>query len=310
MRGEFGWYSSTGANTAKPGIPMRVALECGGDVRARAGAVVCASSIVTVMRVFSHTCSNTEIVCALGCAQMLVGVDSDSDYPPDVVAALPKTGRDLGLNIDAVLALKPELVLTSLTVPGHEKVVHALRDAGLAVLVCDPQSLQDVYADIQAIADALGVPARGVALVAQMEALMPAVAVAGDRPKVLVEWWPKPVIAPARFSWVTDLIERAGGCNPWADEDAKSLPLDHPRVLAAAPDVVVMSWCGVKEENYRAEIVIRRDGWAALPALRHGRIHAISEAYLGRPGPRLVEGYRRLRACIAELQEQGTHSAI
>ena len=47
------------------------------------------------MRVFSHTCSNTEIVCALGCAQLLVGVDSDSDYPPEVVAGLPKTGRDL-----------------------------------------------------------------------------------------------------------------------------------------------------------------------------------------------------------------------
>ena len=108
MRGESGWYSNTGTDTAKPCIPMQAALECGVDLRARAGAVVCAcgSSIMTVMRVFSHTCSNTEIVCALGCAQMLVGVDSDSDYPPDVVAALPKTGRDLDLNIDAVLALK------------------------------------------------------------------------------------------------------------------------------------------------------------------------------------------------------------
>ncbi len=263
-----------------------------------------------MMRVFSHTCSNTEIVCALGCAQMLVGVDSDSDYPPEVVAALPKTGRDLDLNIDAVLALKPDVVLSSLTVPGHEKVVQALREAGLAVLVCDPQSLQDVYADIHSIAAALGVPERGAALVAQMEAAMPVMAVMGDRPKVLVEWWPKPVIAPAKYSWVTDLIARAGGCNPWADEDAKSLPLDNQRVLDAAPDVVVMSWCGVKEENYRAEIVTRRDGWAALPAVTHDRIHAISEAYLGRPGPRLVEGYRRLRACIAEVQKLGTHAAM
>ena len=70
-----------------------------------------------------------------------------------------------------------------------------------------------------------------------MEAAMPVVAVTGDRPKVLVEWWPKPVIAPAKYSWVTDLIVRAGGCNPWADEDAKSLPLDNQRVLDAAPDL-------------------------------------------------------------------------
>lgn len=247
------------------------------------------------MRIFSHTCSNTEIVCA----PMLVGVDADSDYPPEVVAGLPKTGRDLDLDIDAVLALKPDLVLTSLTVPGHEQVVEALRAAGLRVLVCDPLSLADVYADILRIADVLGVPERGHALVAQMEAAMPAAEVAGSRPKVLVEWWPKPVIAPARQSWVTDMIHRAGGENPWADMDAKSVPMEHADARAAAPDVIVMSWCGVKEANYRSEVVCQREGWAGVPAVAHGRIHAISEAYLGRPGPRLVEGYRRLCDCIA-----------
>lgn len=251
------------------------------------------------MRVFSHTCSNTEIVCALGCASMLVGVDADSDYPPEVVADLPKTGRDLDLDIDAVLALKPDLVLTSLTVPGHEKVVEALRAAGLRVLVCDPCSLADVYANIREIAEALGVSERGHALVAQMEAAMPEVEVVGTRPKVLVEWWPKPVIAPARQSWVTDMIQRAGGENPWAQVDAKSLPMEHDRAKDAAPDVIVMSWCGVKEANYRSEVVRQREGWDSVPAVAHGRVHAISEAYLGRPGPRLVEGYRRLRDCIA-----------
>ncbi len=250
-------------------------------------------------RVFSHTCSNTEIVCALGCAPMLVGVDADSDYPPEVVAGLPKTGRDLDLDIEAVHALEPDLVLTSLTVPGHEKVVDALRAAGLRVLVCDPQSLADVYANVREIADALGVPERGAALVAEMEAAMPEVAVAGARPKVLVEWWPKPVIAPARQSWVTDLIRRAGGENPWGEVDAKSVPMEPAQVRAALPDVVVMSWCGVKEENYRSEVVRGREGWDAVPAVRHDRIHAVSEAYLGRPGPRLVEGYRRLRAILA-----------
>lgn len=251
------------------------------------------------MRVFSHTCSNTEIVCALGCAPMLVGVDADSDYPAEVVATLPKTGRDLNLDIDAVLALKPDLVLTSLTVPGHEKVVEALRAVGLRVLVCDPCSLADVYANIREIAEVLGVQERGHALVAQMEAAMPEVEVVGARPKVLVEWWPKPVIAPARQSWVTDIIQRAGGENPWAGMDAKSLPMEHADARAAAPEVIVMSWCGVKEENYRSEVVRGRAGWDSVPAVAHGRIHAISEAYLGRPGPRLVEGYRRLREVIA-----------
>ena len=223
-----------------------------------------------------------------------MGVDADSDYPPEVVDTLPKTGRDLDLDIDAVLALKPDLVLTSLTVPGHEKVVDALRAAGLRVLVCDPCSLADVYANIVDIAQALGVPERGHALVAQMDAAMPAVDVAGSRPKVLVEWWPKPDNAPARLSWVTDMIQRAGGENPWAQVDAKSVPMEHADARAAAPDVIVMSWCGVKESNYRSDVVRQREGRDAVPAVAHDRIHAVSEAYLGRPGPRLVEGYKRL----------------
>ena len=200
-----------------------------------------------------------------------------------------------------MLALRPDVVLTSLTVPGHEKVVAALQAAGLATLVCDPQSLDDVYADIRRIAALLGVAGRGDAVVTGMQAAMPAVAAAGPRPRVLVEWWPKPVIAAAGQSWVDDLIRLAGGVNPWGGVAAKSLPLENAVAAAAAPDIVVMSWCGVKVEHYRADKVRDREGWAAVPAVRADRIHAVSEAFLGRPGPRLVEGYRRLRAAVAEF---------
>ena len=79
-----------------------------------------------MMRVVSHTCSNTEIVCALGCAEMLVGVDDHSDYPVEVVSKLPRIGPDLGVDVERVKRLEPDLVLTSLTVPGHEKVIEAL----------------------------------------------------------------------------------------------------------------------------------------------------------------------------------------
>lgn len=249
------------------------------------------------MRLFSHTCSNTEIVCALGCAELIVGIDTDSDYPPQVVAPLPKLGRDLDLDVAGVLALKPDLVLSSLTVPGHERIVGELEAAGVRTLVCDPLSLEDIYGDIRRIAQALGVSTRGEQLVEEMRAAMPRVSLPRS-PKVLVEWWPKPVIAPARQSWATDLVELAGGINPWATLDAKSAPLEDAQIIAAAPDAVVMSWCGVKEENYRADIVRRRPGWEEMPAVRNDRIVPITEAWLGRPGPRLVEGYRALRRVI------------
>ncbi|MDR3415672.1 MAG: ABC transporter substrate-binding protein [Nevskia sp.] len=254
------------------------------------------------MRLFSHTCSNTEIVCALDCADLLVGIDTDSDHPAEAAQRLPKLGRDLDLDTAGVIALRPDLVLTSLTVPGHERIVAELQDAGLRTLVCDPRSLEDVYGDIRRIAEAIGVPGRGNRLVDLMRAAMPPVKRA-RRPAVLVEWWPKPVIAPARQSWVSDLIELAGGTNPWRGVDAKSLPLDDAQVLAAAPEAVVMSWCGVKQENYRADIVKRRAGWEAVPAVRHQRIVPITEAWLGRPGPRLVEGYAALRRVIAGIQD-------
>ncbi|MDP3859358.1 MAG: helical backbone metal receptor [Stagnimonas sp.] len=248
------------------------------------------------MRVVSHTCSNTEIVCALGCAEMLVGVDADSDHPPEVVRRLPRLGRDLSLDVAAVVALKPDLVLTSLTLPGHAQAVSALQATGLRTLVCEPLRLDDVYRDIHRIADALGVAARGRALVEQMQALIrprPG-SESGRRPKILLEWWPKPVIAPTRDSWASELIELAGGENPWGQRPGKSAPLSEAEIFAAAPDAVVMSWCGVPLRNYRPALVRRRPGWSEVPAVKQQRIQPISEAFLGRPGPRLVEGYRAL----------------
>ncbi len=249
------------------------------------------------MRIFSHTCSNTEIVCALDAGDWLVGVDADSDYPPAIVDALPKPGRDLDLDTGAVAALKPDLVLTSLTVPGHERIVDELQALGLRTLTLDPQSLDDVYASIVDIADAIGLSSRGSALVTQMRERMPRVEGRGARPRIAVEWWPKPLIVPARRSWITDMIELAGGCNPWGDIDAKSVTVDDAAHEPQA-DAVVMSWCGVQESKYRADVVLRREQHRHWPALQQARVHAISEAYMGRPGPRLVHGYDALRAII------------
>ena len=251
------------------------------------------------MRIVSHTCSNTEIVCALGCAHYLIGVDEDSDFPSEVVGPLPKLGRDLSLDIAAVKAMKPDLVLSSRTLPGHDTLVEQLEAAGLLTLVCEPVSVADVYSDIRRIAQALDVFARGEKLIAEMQAAMPPVERKPDAPRVLMEWWPKPVIAPTRDSWATDLIELAGGCNPWSEVAGKSVPLTDEQVIEAAPDIVVMAWCGVPLHNYRADIVRRRSGWESVPAIREDRIHAITEAFLGRPGPRLVDGYRALRELIA-----------
>ena len=257
------------------------------------------------MRVVSHTCSNTEIVAALGCGRMLVGIDTDSDFPPDIVAPLPKLGRDLELDVAATARLSPDLVLTSLTVPGHERIVDALRQAGLPMLVIDPIGLDGVYDSVVQVAEALGVLRKGRSLVAQMQASMPPVEPRGARPKILVEWWPKPVIAPARLSWVNELVRLAGGVNPFESSDGKSAEIPDADAIAAAPDAIVMSWCGVKEDKYHAHVVARRPGWSEVPAVKHGRIHPVTEAFLGRPGPRLVDGYRAIAAICRDAHAAG-----
>ena len=257
------------------------------------------------MRVVSHTCSNTEIVCALGCAEMLVGVDEHSDHPVEVVSGLPTIGADLDVNVRKVLDLKPDLVLTSLTVPGHEKIVDDLQAAGLPLLVCDPVSLADVAEDFLRIGEALGVTSRGAKLASDFRDAMQAETSdkpdLNVRPALLVEWWPKPVIVPGRQSWASDLIELAGARNPWADAPVKSRPVSDEEVVEADPDAVIMSWCGVAEDKYHERVVYRRENWQSVSALRHGQVHGISEALLGRPGPRLIEGLAALKQVVAAL---------
>ncbi len=263
------------------------------------------------MRIVSLACSNTEIVAALGLADQLVGVDDHSDHPAEVLASLPRVGPDLEIDMDRVASLEPDLVLASLTVPGHETVVETLEASGLPHLVLAPTSLEEVYDDIELVAERLGVAERGRDIVAGMRReLAPSTPVAlpeegtPARPSLLVQWWPKPVIAPGRQSWVQAVIEAAGGRNPLEEVDRPSRPLDDEEVAALAPDAVIISWCGVAPEKYRPDVVYRNPAFADIPAIREGQVHCVPEAYLGRPGPRLVEGVRALRAIVKGLLEK------
>jgi iron complex transport system substrate-binding protein len=124
-------------------------------------------------------------------------------------------------------------------------------------------------------------------------------------PSILVEWWPKPVICPGRDSWVNQLLSAAGARNPLAHCAVKSMPLSDEDAAALAPDASVISWCGVRLEKYRPHVVLRRAAWQQLELVQKRRVFAISEAWLGRPGPRLVEGARALREIVRALDTGG-----
>lgn len=271
------------------------------------------------MRVVSLTCSNTEIVAALGCADLLVGVDDHSDWPEEVVGSLPRLGPDLEIDLDRLESLNPDLVLATLTVPGHETVVEGLERRGLPFVAPAPTSIPDVYRDVREVAGLLGVADRAEGVIRdlaeatgipdrpgeplstnELEAVREERerALSAGAPRLLVQWWPKPVIAPGRRSWTHDVMVAAGFRNVLGDEDVISRPMTDDEVREAAPDVIVLSWCGVDPSKYRPDVILENPAWADVPAIREGRVHCVPEAFMGRPGPRLVEGVAALRSIL------------
>ena len=248
-----------------------------------------------LMRVVSLTCSNTEIVSMIGCATMLVGIDDYSDYPPDVVKSLPRVGRDLDIDVQRVIELKPDLVLASLTVPGHEKIVDQLDSAGLPYIALEPLRLADVYRDILQIGELLGAVDGANRCVSEMKQTLKSAEQHLEKPSVLIQWWPKPVIAPGQLSWTEDLIEAAGLINPIGGRSVKSTPLTDEEVRDLDPDAIVISWCGVHHNKYRPKVVYRNPVWRDTGFVIRKRVFTIPEAFLGRPSPRLIDGYLALR---------------
>lgn len=257
------------------------------------------------MRIVSLTCSNTEILAALGLEEALVGVDDHSDWPPALVSSVPRLGPDLQIDLDALEALDPDLVLASLTVPGHETIIEGLEARGIPHLALDPSSVADICRDIQIIAHRAGVPHRAAAVVAELQtALAPSrLPPAPDAPRILIQWWPRPVIAPGRESWASEAVRAAGGLHVLDHEDVKSRPLEDVEVAALAPDALVIAWCGVEPAKYRTDVVYRNPAFRDIPAVANGQVFCIPEAFLGRPGPRLVHGVEALRRVVEHVRE-------
>ncbi len=257
------------------------------------------------MRVVSHTCSNTEIVCAMGLQDHLIAVDDHSDYPQEIVSPLPKTGKDLQQDIGFIQSLKPDLVLTSLTVPGHEKIVSEMKEAGLPHLVIDPTSIEEVMDSFIVIAEALGAKEKGVLLKNEFQQKIDEIKeqVLAKDVKVMVEWWSKPSIVPCQFSWVNDMIGMAGGKNPWGSYELKSMVVEDSGVCLADPDLLVVAWCGVKAHKIKLDAVYRKKEFENVSAFKNKNIHVISEEYLGRPAPRLLQGLQQLAKLIRDTKK-------
>ena len=276
------------------------------------------------MRIVSLLPSSTEIVCALGLREQLVGRSHECDFPAGV-EALPiisdskfvphGTSREIHNHVEAILrdalsvylvhedALKSAAPTHIITQTQCEVCAVSLKDVEAAVckvltgnpqiVALEPNSLQDVLRDFQRVADALDVPERGRELVGKTTARMWAIAErARDlaRPRVATIEWIDPLMAAG--NWVPTQIEMAGGRNLFGEAGKHSPWMDYETLHKANPDVILVMPCGFNINKARTELagLTAKPGWVGLKAVKRGRVFiADGHQFFNRPGPRLAE---------------------
>jgi iron complex transport system substrate-binding protein len=256
------------------------------------------------MRIVSLAPSNTEIVCALDACDRLVGVTDFDDYPPevaDVTDVVTQTQVDVELVVDA----EPDLVLAAGNELTPSPVIEQLDELGLTVLVLYPESLDEVYADIELVGASLGATDEAEALVADMEERVEAVeaAVAGaDRPLTLYEVFfsEGTTYTAGEGSFLASLIDIAGA-EP-VTGDAQGV-IDAEALVEANPELILLGGASydpsLADPEAALETVAARPGWAELAAVESGDVVPyLEDIVTTRPGPRIVDGLEALARAI------------
>lgn len=246
--------------------------------------------------------SNAELVDALGCFDRVVASEDSSDFPPKVDAT-ERLGPDLDPDLDRVAAIGPDLVVSSLTVPGMERIVTGLATRGLPQIVLAPRCLDDVVEDARRLASHLGVADAAESFAGQFESerqRLAQAAKAGPRARVYLEWWPRPMFTPGRDCYSNELIALAGGLNVFGDRAGSSLQIEPAELVAARPDLCFVSWCGVAAAKLDPRRLWAREGLEELAAAKRRRVYALDEAFAGRPGPRCLEAARIMTTAISD----------
>jgi iron complex transport system substrate-binding protein len=281
------------------------------------------------MRIVSLLPSATEIVCALGLGEQLVGVTHECDYP-EFVRRLPKVTTTLvphdassreidamvrerlkdrralySLNLPVLASLAPDLIVTQAlcdvcAVAEAEVTEAACRLPGHPRVVnLEPTTLDGVFDTLRIVGRAAGIERHAETVVRALRERVDAVAARSgriaSRPRVLMLEWLDPPFSCGH--WTPELVALAGGDEVIGRPGERSRTLDWGEVSAARPEVVVVACCGFTIERTLEDLPVARraPGWADLPAVRAGRVYVVDgSAYFSRPGPRLVESLELL----------------
>ena len=236
----------------------------------------------------------TELVCAAGGCGKLVGVSAFSDYPPQVTA-LPQISDATAVNLEAVLGLKPDLILAWDSGTSPETIAR-LRGLGLRVEPLRVRGLEDVAAALEQTGALLGMAAAAhaaaQAYTARLAQLRARWRVAQPI-RAVYQIETAPAYSINRDSPISAAVALCGGVNVFADLPRVATPVSAEAMLAAAPEVVIFGG----EENAQA----MRDYWARLasaPAVRYGNLYPVDANLLGRAAPRLLDGVEQVCAVL------------
>lgn len=232
-------------------------------------------------RVVSVLPSTTETLCALGLCERLVGVDDYSDFPASV-SKLPKVGGLYNPNIEAMVALKPDLVVVS----KYGKLAESLAAAGITVLAVNPETYDEVFSKTLVLGRVMNREAQAKTLVIQMRRDIARIEIltknAVRKPTAYYEVDPTPyTVGPNSFIGV--LLGKAGAVNIIPASLGDFPKISPELVVQQNPQLIL----GVDLATARA-----RPGWANIAAVKSGRVTAIVpgsalDNLLTRPGPRL-----------------------
>lgn len=253
-------------------------------------------------RIVCLTEETVETLYLLGEQDRIVGVSGYAVRPPQVRREKPRVAAFISADIPKILALEPDLVLTFSDLQAD--IVAGLIRAGIAVHAFNQRDIAGILAMIRTVGALVGVPDKADALARGFEDRLARIAAGANkalRPRVYFEEWDDPLISG--IGWVSELVGIAGGKDVFPELSAKKSATERivapEAVIAAAPDVILASWCGKKVVPDK---IRRRPGWDAIPAVRNGRIVEIKSTIILQPGPAaLTDGLDAIAAALRTI---------
>ena len=251
-------------------------------------------------RIVCLTEETVETLYLLGEQDRIVGISGYAVRPPQARREKPRISAFTSANIDKILALKPDLVLTFSDL--QAEIAADLVRRGLEVHAFNQRSVAAILDMIRVLGAIVDAAERARRLVGALEGRLAEARGRAQamprRPRVFFEEWDDPLISA--IGWVSELIETAGGIEIFGDRAAQAAAKDRVvtlgEVIARQPDLIFGSWCGKK---FRPERVAARPGFAQVPAVQHGDLYEIKSPLILQPGPAaLTDGLAALQNII------------